>query len=56
MNGDSYEDHLKCLQSDIREGLESGEGRLLEDVSVDDIALRGLERLRDMRKQNTKDY
>lgn len=42
-----YDDErLRTLRAAIRKGFESGEGRLLDEVSTDDIVRRGTERLR----------
>lgn len=42
-----YDDErLRTLRAAIRKGVESGEGRLLDEISTDEIAQRGTERLR----------
>ncbi|MHB8231199.1 MAG: type II toxin-antitoxin system ParD family antitoxin [Vulcanimicrobiaceae bacterium] len=42
-----YDDErLRTLRAAIRKGMESGEGRLLDEISTDEIAQRGNERLR----------
>ncbi|MHB1551648.1 MAG: type II toxin-antitoxin system ParD family antitoxin [Vulcanimicrobiaceae bacterium] len=42
-----YDDErLHTLRAAIRKGMESGEGRLLDEISTDEIAQRGNERLR----------
>jgi len=42
-----YDDErLRTLRAAIRKGMESGEGRLLDEVSTHEIAERGNERLR----------
>jgi len=41
-----YDDErLRTLRAAIRKGMESGEGRLLEEITTDDIVRRGTERL-----------
>ena len=40
------EERLRTLRASIRKGMESGEGRLLDEVSTEDIVRRGTERLR----------
>ena len=42
-----YDDErLRTLRAAIRKGFECGEGRLLEEISAEDIARRGADRLR----------
>jgi len=42
-----YDDErLRTLRAAIRKGMGSGEGRLLDEISTDEIAQRGNERLR----------
>ncbi len=42
-----YDDErLRTLREAIRKGMESGEGPLLDDVSVDDVMERAAERLK----------
>lgn len=42
-----YDDErLRTLRAAIRKGVESGEGRLLDEISTDEIVQRGTQRLR----------
>ncbi len=42
-----YDDErLRTLRAAIRKGFESGEGRLLEEITTEEIVRRGTERLR----------
>jgi antitoxin ParD1/3/4 len=42
-----YDDErLRTLRAAIRQGLESGEGKLLEEITTDDVVTRGTKKLR----------
>jgi antitoxin ParD1/3/4 len=48
-----YDDErLRTLRAAIRKGMESGEGRLLDEITTEDIEQRGTERLRQTRAPN----